>query len=185
MLNLKALFLIAVFSLISCESFRESSLKDHANDKAMAEMFGWFDGNCFAIASKSLSPGTEIFVVTLDSPQSISSVKVVGSANEQRCGPLSPDRRAQNISEGLSFYEVKPDDGIGLAIGVIGEISQPKTREGVVQADLGNDGTFERFTLCATNEGLSFDIWTSTPYEHEPIWSGYYYLGYDVERTCP
>lgn len=185
MLKLKILFFIVLFTLVSCALSRESALTEQAKDKTTAEILGWFDGTCFATSESNLDQGTEIFVVMLDDPQSISVAKVIGPANPKTCGPLSADRREQNKSEGLSFYEVKSDDVFGLAIGVIGEVSQPKIKKGVVQADLGNDGTVERFTLCATNDGISFDIWASTPYEVDPIWSGHYYLGYDVERTCP
>jgi len=124
-------------------------------------------------------------VVLLDEPQSISSAVLAGPANPQTCGPLSAERRKQNILEDVSFYEVKSDTAFGLAIGVIGNVSQPKVKDGIVLTDIGNDGNFERFTLCATSDGLVFHVWTSLPFKKDPVWSGYYYLGYDVDRTCP
>lgn len=187
MLKLKVLFYTVVFTLalVSCAPSEKSILTENKVDKADTVLFGWFDHGCFATLKKNLSQGTKIFVVTLDDPQLISSAKVIGPANPQNCGPLAADRRQQNESEGLSFYEIKSADTFGLAIGVIGEVSHAKVKNGVVRAELGNDGTFERFTLCATSEGLSFGVWALKPYEGKAIWSGYYYLGYDVERTCP
>jgi len=98
---------------------------------------------------------------------------------------VSADRRKHNLSEGVSFYEVKSAKVFDFAIGVVGDVSEPRVKEGVVHVGIGSDGIFERFTFCATSEGLSFNVWASAPFEKDPVWSGYYYLGYDVERTCP
>jgi hypothetical protein len=185
MSNLKLLLVIAVFTLVSCAQFKDSSATEQVENKTAASIFGWFDGSCFATMENNLSPDTEILVVVLDDPQILSAAKVVGPANAQMCGPMSSDRRQQNESGGLSFYQVKSDHTFGLAIGVVGAVARASIINDVVMADLGNDGIFERFTHCATNEGISFDIWASTPYEQNPLWSGYYYLGYDVERNCP
>jgi len=136
-------------------------------------------------SEKNINPGTDILLVLLNEPQSVSTAKVVEPANSKTCGPLAEERRERNISEGESFYEVKSSTVYYLAIGVIGDVSQPKVENGLVLADIGNDGNFERFTLCATSEGLSFGIWNSKPYTNKPVWFGYYYLGYDVDSTCP
>jgi hypothetical protein len=50
--------------------------------------------------------------------------------------------------------------------------------------DLTGDGTAETFTQCSTSEGISFSVWSGKPYAGEPLWSGYYYLGYDTEVIC-
>lgn len=185
MFGLKLLAFTLVFTLLSCTHFKSEFPNEQATHKAAATVFGWFDGNCFATMRGDLKLDADIFVVNLDAPQTVSSAKVVDMAKAETCGPLSSDRRQQNESEGLKFYTVKSDHALALAIGVVGELPQSSIIDGSVQADIGNDGSFESFSYCATSEGLSFDIWPSTPYEQEPVWSGYYYLGYDIERNCP
>lgn len=182
MFNLRLFFIIVVFALSSCGTISESQQKKHVADQPI---FGWFDGRCFATLENSLAPKTEILVVRLDAPQTLMSAEVIGLANPHDCAPLSRDRREQNEAEGYTFYAVKQSQVFGLAIGIVGAVVESRTENGIVFADLDSDGTFEQFTHCATSEGISFDIWGATPYKDKPIWSGYYYLGYDVERNCP
>ena len=78
-----------------------------------------------------------------------------------------------------SFYELQPST-VELGIAVMGNVS--RVDAGV---DLTGDGTAETFTQCSTSEGLSFAAWSGKPHEGEPLWSGYSYLGYDTEVTCP
>ncbi len=181
------LFFVAIFfTLISCGGQNKSlASMEQTKDKTSSLTFGWFNGSCFATTKSNLRAETEILVIVLGDPQSISSAKVVEPAKVQDCPPLSSDRRERNESEGLRFYKVKSDQIFNLAIGVVGNVSRTSILGGVVHLDLDNDGTFERFTHCATSDGISFDIWGSRPYEQKPIWSGFYYLGYDVERNCP
>jgi hypothetical protein len=56
---------------------------------------------------------------------------------------------------------------------------------GLVQVDLNHDGQSEVFSSCATSEGIKFAVWTGKAYQVEPLWSGYEYLGYDLQPTCP
>jgi len=174
---------VIVISVIAFSSLQSCSLL--ANDKTKLPVIGWIDSNCFAVAKKAIPSKTEIFVVTLDGPQKITSAKIVGAAKTDTCGPLAADRSANNISQGLSFYEISPKSPFGLAIGIIGNIRKTKVKGDAVFADINGDGKLEQFSMCATSEGLSFDIWKSKPFKQKPIWSGYYYLGYDVDRTCP
>jgi len=55
-----------------------------------------------------------------------------------------------------------------LASGIIDDVYLIKIKAGKVYADLGNDGTLEQFSLCATNDGISFDVWSSKPYNGSP-----------------
>ncbi len=178
---IKRLLTILVPFFTGCGLLQEEG----AGGVRLAPIFGWLDSHCFAVQQSNLSSETEILVVILDDPQTFSFAQIVGPASAQRCGPLASDRRERNESEGLHFYEVKSDQSFDLAIGVIGEISEPKIMNQRMQADVGGDGTIERFSHCATSDGISFDVWASAPYEQAPIWSGFYYLGYDVERNCP
>jgi hypothetical protein len=141
---------------------------------------GWVTGSCVATANKTLTAGSAIAVVSLDDKSSIVDGRIVGRAtSDATCPPLLQDRRKQNEAR-WSFYELKLSAPVDLGIGVTGS---PKLVQGGI--DLTGDGKAEKFTQCSTSEGVSFRIWAGTPYQGMPLWSGYYYLGYDVQSNCP
>lgn len=184
---LRLLCLIMVLYLTSCGQFDGAGSTEVSKqaEAVIAPEFGWFDGRCFATMKNISEPQLQILVVGLDDPQSISYAKVAGPAKAETCGPLSSGRRERNESEGLKFYEVESEKPIGLAIGVIGKVYESNIKEGVVRLDLTGDGTFQQFTHCATGDGIGFDVWVTPPYEQKPVWTGFYYLDYDVDRNCP
>ena len=141
---------------------------------------GWVTGSCLATANKTLTAGSTVTVVSMDDKSTIVDGRVIGGAtSDATCPALLQDRRKQNESK-WSFYELKLAAAVDLGIGVAGDTN-------VVQGgiDLTGDGTPEKFTQCSTSEGVSFRVWGGTPYQGLPLWSGYYYLGYDVEANCP
>jgi len=147
-----------------------------------AQRIGWVDRSCLAIANKTLSAGAAITVVSLDDKSTkLLDGRVLGiTASSEKCPALLADRRSSNVAEGWSFYELELAAKVNLGIGVIGEARRV---EGGL--DLDGDGAPEKFTQCATSEGVSFGVWRATPYRGVPLWSGYYYLGYDTEANCP
>ncbi len=183
--DLRLLFLVVIFYLTSCGQFNGGRGTGSTKQIAVAPVFGWLDGRCFATLEDISEPGQDILVVGLDDPQSISNAQVVGPATAEACGPLSSDRRERNEAEGLKFYTVTSEQSFGLAIGVMGRIYQSNIKDGVARVVLSGEGVFSQFTHCATGDGISFDVWASAPYEQAPVWTGFYYLGYDVERNCP
>jgi hypothetical protein len=141
---------------------------------------GWLTGSCLATANKSLAPGSPITVVSLDDNAPIVDGRVgAETASDATCPALLPDRRTQNESK-WSFYELKLSAPVDLGIGVTGEA---KAVTGGL--DLNGDGAPEKFTQCASSEGVWFRVWSGPAYQGTPLWSGYYYLGYDTEVTCP
>jgi hypothetical protein len=144
---------------------------------------GWLDSMCLAIDNPSLQPDSPVAIVGLADAPSLIDARIVGTTTSSAiCPALLGDRRAINIGKGLSFYEVRlpPDARVELAIGVIGDTA--RVGSGI---DISGDGVADRFTQCATSEGVSFAVWSGMPYQGSPLWSGYYYLGYDTESTCP
>ncbi len=128
---------------------------------------GWVTGSCLAIANNTLTASSPIAVVSLDAKRSLVDGRIVGRAtSDATCPPLLQDRRKQNEAS-WSFYELRLSSAVDLGV------------------DLTGDGLPEKFTQCSTSEGVSFRIWSGTPYQGMPLWSGYYYLGYDVESNCP
>jgi hypothetical protein len=141
---------------------------------------GWVTGECLATANRSLTPGSPIKVVSLDVKAPIVNGRVGGgTASDRACPALLQDRRQQNESK-WSFYELKLSAPVDLGIGVTGEA---RTVSGGL--DLDGDGAPEKFTQCASSEGVWFRVWSGPAYQGTPLWSGYYYLGYDAEVTCP
>jgi len=141
---------------------------------------GWVAGSCLATANKTLTAGSTVTVVSMDAKSTIVDGRVIGGATpDATCPALNQDRRKQNESK-WSIYALKLAATVDLGIGVIGDTN---VMQGGI--DLTGDGTPEIFTHCATSEGVSFRVWRGTPYQGLPLWSGYYYLGYDVEANCP
>jgi hypothetical protein len=159
-----------------------SCSRPQAAQLPLEQRVGWIDSNCLAIDNKMLEEGTPITGVGFGDSESIVEAKVVGATQSAAlCPPLHEDRRAIN-SKSLSFYEIAPQDGrkVELGIGLIGNVS--RVGSGL---DVNGDGKPDHFTHCATSEGISFGIWNDTPYKGTALWKGYYYLGYDVDPTCP
>jgi len=98
------------------------------------------------------------------------------------CAPLLSDRRAVNAANGRFFYlvDLPASPSITVGVGVVGVAP----RQGA-SVDIDGNGSDEQFAHCTTSEGISFGAWAGTPYQSEKLWSGYEYLGYDVDANCP
>jgi len=171
---LAALCLLALLA-VSCS-------RPQAAQLPIEQRVGWIDSNCLAIDNKTLAEGTPLTVVAFGDNESLIDAKVVRPTQSAAlCPPLHVDRRAAN-STNFSFYEVGPSDGrrIESGIGLIGNVS----RVGV-GIDADGDGSADHFTHCTSSEGIWFGVWKDAPYKAKSLWSGYYYLGYDVDPTCP
>ena len=149
---------------------------------------GWFHGPCLAISDPNLTRGTTVDLVVMGEPQSVRQGKVgapIGSADS--CAPLIQGRRSQNAKLGTSFYGLEGTEVTATDMG-IGLVAPPQKLivvNGLVQTDLNSDGRLEVFSSCATTEGVKFTISTEKAYQGAPLWSKYYYLGYDMNPTCP
>jgi hypothetical protein len=144
---------------------------------------GWLHGACFAVKNNSLQPDVTLVIVKMDEPQSVIQANVLDqTVSDKVCPALLPDRKATNSAQGLSFYEVSFHDqqSVELGIGIVGLAT-----DGSTGIDVNGDGKADRFTQCATSEGISFGVWNGTPYQGRPLWSGYYHLGYDTRANCP
>ena len=132
----------------------------------IAGHIGWLHGNCLAIRNAELPLNAEINLVRLDSPQTIGTGRITERATSgDKCYPLLEDRRDINVGNGYSFYLIATKPTINLAIGVF----EQKIDTGV-----------NTYDYCMTTEGIKFSI----SHNHQVLWSGYYYLGYDSEPTC-
>jgi hypothetical protein len=149
---------------------------------ALERRLGWTDDACLAIANPALAVDTPIVVVSLDAkPPALVDGRIVASTDSSEiCAPLRDERRAANMVAGAAFYEVMLSDTVKSGIAVVG--TAKRVGGGL---DVDGDGRSEIFTQCVTSEGVSYQVWRDVAYQGKALWSGYYYLGYDTEPTCP
>lgn len=91
---------------------------------------------------------------------------------------------------GRAFYRLRGIPG-GAASGAMGiaVASSPdrfSVRDGHLVSDLDADGLVERYSECASHEGLHFAIWEGVePWRGEPLADIYHYFPFDLEPNCP
>ncbi|WP_152597816.1 hypothetical protein [Novilysobacter arseniciresistens] len=144
---------------------------------------GWLHGPCIALADDNVAPGSAVTVVTLDDPQRVAMARIEGRAEAaEDCPALIEDRREANLASGVSFYRVAPLDEAALAIGVL---QSPGAAAGSEAAlDINRDGRRDTYGHCATAEGIRFFVRGDPDGNGRPLWTGYYYLGYDLQPDC-
>jgi len=96
-------------------------------------------------------------------------------------------RAAVNAKPGMFFYTLATGsiDSADMGFGIVAPPANPKVVNGLARVDLDQNGHSEVFASCATTEGIKFPVWTERAYQGEPRWSGYYYLDYESQPTCP
>lgn len=77
---------------------------------------------------------------------------------------------------------VDPDSWV--AIAVPGRPPLHRSESGFT-AELDGRAPREHFHICASYEGLHLTIWSGLPYKGQRRAHAYFYLGYDVDPTCP
>jgi hypothetical protein len=185
--------LLNLHGLTACNQNNEPSGAEQVSTTAdtttfdLGENVGWVHGNCLAI-KKALMPDTRLTLVLLNSTQKTMTVNTVKEAKTSaHCYALFDDRRAINQAEDRHFYLLdKRTAGTDfVAIGLVTEEAEIIVKNDTVQSDLNGDGKQEAYSSCETHEGMNFYIWPEQAYQGEPLWMGYYYLGYDLTPTCP
>ena len=173
-------------TMVGCTTLIEKS-----QSKTLTKHVGWYYDHCLVIKAANLPNGTVVTLVDAEASHNTIRSRVISSAkNEDKCPPLMEDRKDVNTEGGKSFYLISKPKATqadttftyGVAVVIAGENNPLSISETL---DLNNDGKLDSFSFCATSEGISFDVWSATPYKSENIWNGYYYLGYDIESNCP
>lgn len=154
-----------------------------ATDRAI----GWLHGSCLAIENDALAQGTRLDVVVLGEPQRVETARVVGPTTSfEQCHALIEGRRSVNVAAGYSFYALESSGDIELDMSialVAGDVGIAVAEE-LARADVNEDGVDDYFTACSTSEGVRFSVKSGRPGDGEALWSGYYFLDYDLEPTC-
>lgn len=173
-------------TIVSC-----TSLITPPKTKSITKYVGWFYDQCLAIKAPNLPKGTIVTLIDAEASENTIRSSIIALAkNADKCPPLAGDRKSVNIEGGKSFYLISKSKAIqvegtfnfGIAVVLDGKNASQSISE---MLDLNNDGIRDSFSFCATSEGISFEVWSATPYKSESIWNGYYYLGYDIESNCP
>src|SRR5688500_14333033 len=140
---------------------------------------GWVASGCMAISDDSITDGSPVTIVAFgnDDSTTIVEARVTGRGTADRKCPV---RAAAASGDGsLRFYTLSSVVDAGIAI--VGPVVR---KAGGI--DVNGDNRADQFTRCTASEGISFAVWTNgRPHAGEPFWSGYEYLGYDVEPDCP
>ncbi|WP_155238651.1 hypothetical protein [Teredinibacter turnerae] len=155
------LFFVMAVMATSC------SLLPDQNSDSLDSDIGWLHGNCLAIKTANISPNHQFTLIHLDNANTTEKAIIIREAtNGEECYALLDDRVSVNRSAGYTFYTVKSNMPVNLAIGILrpGEVS-------ISDAKL---------SYCTTTEGVNFSISKNG----SEIWKGYYYLGYESESTC-
>ncbi|HEU4335195.1 MAG TPA: hypothetical protein VFT32_11930 [Candidatus Eisenbacteria bacterium] len=91
---------------------------------------------------------------------------------------------------GRAIYRLRgvPDGAASGAMGLA--LATPpdrfSVRDGRLESDLDGDGLVERYSECASHEGLHFAIWEGVaPWSGEPLADVYHYFPFDLEPNCP
>ncbi len=178
-------FVSLAMTMAGCNSL----IENNTQTKALTKHVGWFYDHCLVIKAPNLSKGTVVTLVDVEVTKNMLRSKIIAPAkNADECPPLAEDRKDVNSEGGKSFYLIsKPTQteatfNFGIAVVLDGQNGSLPISE---TFDLNNDGVLDSFSFCATSEGISFDVWSATPYKSKNIWNGYYYLGYDIESNCP
>lgn len=175
----------------SCRTKRDApapAAASHSVAFAYRERIGWFQGPCLAISNQKVAPGTTVTLIVMEEPQKVLEAQSLGqSADPKICKALLQRRAAMNATPGVIFYALEAGsvESSDIGIGIVSAPASLTVVNGLAQADLNHDGHREVFSSCSTTEGIKFAVWTDKAYEGEPLWSGYEYMGYDLQPTCP
>lgn len=191
-LPLCAAISILLIPVASCRKAHETRTTQPVAAPSAAFPFpdrvGWFQGSCLAISNPGLAKGTSVALVVIGDPQKVQPARILEqTTSATTCKALLQDRAKTNATPGVAFYalEAASVGATDMGIGIVEPPAAPAIVDGLARVDLLHDGQGEVFTSCATSEGIKFAVWTAKPYQGEPRWSGYYYLGYDMQPTCP
>jgi hypothetical protein len=132
----------------------------------------------FLTLNQHLATGTPVFLVGPGERISfeVSEGPLPGEAPEAFPLVLIGERHS-------SAYHLRGALGAeSLELPELGVAALPGPAVDPAQPDLDGDGAAETVTECTSLEGVHVVV---SPGEGKSSWHAYYYLGYDVEPTCP
>ncbi|HLK33266.1 MAG TPA: hypothetical protein VKT29_09265 [Terriglobales bacterium] len=135
---------------------------------------------CFTIPNAKLKPGDPVAVISTEG--GVQQAQVTAKLDKS-CS------RDPNVAAGDAFYGVQlvknllPAGTVGLGIA---DYFGPFANQGgfVAFNTVRLQGQPDFFSSCAGGEGINLLVWNGLPRQGTLQWHRYYYLGYDVEKTC-
>ena len=123
----------------------------------ITSQIGWAHNNCIAIKNTAIKAGEKLTLVSFEAEQQLLDGVIVGKTDDgAKCPALLDDRKEINKSEGYTFYVIKTDNKVNMAIGLIGKNIQFKKVNKLVTADINGDGKQDYFSQCVSSEGIHF-----------------------------
>ena len=194
--------IVCAIAILLGEHAHASGEPSKSADTRSAESYddrvGYLAG-CLAIKNRSLQPSTPVTFVIFDIDnerlveERILTKRVTGkilgkTRSAERCHALSETTNGVNDNEDVSFYEVwfkgieTLDPGYVSGFGILG--LEGKETDPI---DLDGNGVADSFSVCNSLEGVNYFVWRGAPRQGEPIWHGYYNIGYELEgpSDCP
>jgi len=129
---------------------------------------------CLAIRNANLAPSTPVTLVNPSLPQTSTQVQIGGMTN-------SPCPVSKEVDTSVSNYDLQVPSGANLAkltplIAVTGTSATfTSAPNNTLQADLDQNGKFETFRACSSNDGLHLTVWSGSSLDGMLLWHGYYY----------
>jgi len=182
--NMKKINVFILFSFMICMGMNCEGEGKKSNLK-IEEIVGFIHQDCLAIKNKNLSKGEVIQLILLEEKQKLATAKIQKKVDQnESCVILLEDRKEVNLENGWSFYKINNSE-LEFAIAITSSKLSTKQLDDFTTVDLNSDGNFEQFSICNTSEGINFSAWSGIPWKSREVWSDYYYLGYDMEPSCP
>jgi hypothetical protein len=130
---------------------------------------------CVSFRGEPMPPGVHLYFILFSPPRVVDGT--LGQAAQKACNPAVP-QEGQAYDVRLRYAVSDTDE---LAIAVADPTARVEFIDGefvVHTKDTVNPLEFER---CTSHEGVHLSAWRGS----RRTWEEYWYLGYDVEPTCP
>jgi len=177
------LLLLLAAEIAGCSN--QSQLDQSDKPQSLSKKVGWLHGKCIAIRNTDIAKGTNLLIVRLGDKVDVIEAKILHKTeSEIDCYAMMADRKSVNLASGAIFYVVSSPQALETGIGVLDDNKESPVWDLIIESKK-NIVSLRKFTQCATSEGLQFNVWNGSPYKSKAVWTGYYYVGYDIEANCP
>ncbi|MEK7348384.1 MAG: hypothetical protein AABZ94_05885 [Candidatus Eisenbacteria bacterium] len=187
--------LAAIALVLSAQPSDLSAAPDSSAFYRRAGLYDAFapDSVWFQIADSTLAVGDTLTLLTNPelpptSPETPAPPRLTAAHVGRRLGRETARDLVEGPTEWAYLLRVAEFDSIEstIGIGIVAPRAAFVIREGHVESDVDADGMIERYSECASFEGVHFQIWEGrAPFQGEFVARFYYYVPYALDPTCP
>jgi hypothetical protein len=127
---------------------------------------------CVALANATVAANTPVTIISPLTPQTLVTGQISGPASET-C-PVHSETDAN-----LSSYDLRVDqpgfEKLKPVIVILGNTGKFSQANGVVTADLNQNGNTQMFRACSSSDQVYLTMWSGRPLEGTIVWHGRYY----------